>query len=164
MKTKSTFLFLLLLIAASSFSAFAQKSGFDGEWKLDKAKTVLADNQLFLSKITVQLKSDSLLTVRTYENANGEEYPFEENISLDGKDCKITIYDMPRVSKASKSGTDGSLMVESKTTFQGNNGEDNLIAKETWTADSEGKTLTIAFTNKMTAGEAAGISYFNKIK
>jgi len=164
MKTKPLFTFLILLIITSSLSAFGQKKGFDGEWKLNREKTVLADNQLFLSKVTIQLKSDSLLTTRVYENSNGEEYPFEEKLSLDGKDSKITIYDMPRTTKASKSNTDGSLVIESKTTFQGNNGEDNLIAKETWKVDSEATTLTIDFTNKMSAGETTGTNYYNKIK
>jgi hypothetical protein len=164
MKTKSTFVFLILLMATSSFSVFGQKTGFDGEWKLNKEKTVLADNQLFLSRVTIQIKSDSLLTSRVYENANGEEYPFEEKLCFDGKESKIVIYDMPRTTKASRSNTDGSLIIESKTTFQGNNGEDNLIAIETWKVDSEGKTLTIGFTNKMSGGEIVGINYYTKVK
>jgi len=163
MKTKTTFLFLIVLIISSAFSASGQKLNFSGAWKLDKAKTVLADSRLFLSKITIQMKSDTLLTTRTYENENGEEYPFDENLSLNGKDCKIFIYDMPRTTKASLA-ADGSIVVESLTTFYTDNGDENLTAKETWKVDAEGKTLTIAFTNKMSAGESSGTNYYTKVK
>lgn len=164
MKTKSTFILLIMLFITSSFSALGQNTGFSGEWKLNKEKTVLADNQLFLSKITIQLKSDSLLTTRVYENGNGEEYPFEENLPLDGKECKIVIYDMPRTSKASRSDTYGSLIIESTTTFQGEYGADNLTSKETWKIDNEGNTLVLDFTNKMSGGESTGTNYYNKVK
>jgi hypothetical protein len=164
MKTKTIFIFLILLIITSPFSALGQNGGFSGEWKLNKEKTVLAENQLFLSIVTIQIKSDSLLTTRVYENWNGEEYPFEENLSLDGKECKIVIYDMPRTTKASRSNTDVSLIIESTTTFYNDNGEDNLTAKETWKVDNEGNTLTINFTNKMSVGETIGTNYYNRIK
>ncbi|MEI8226388.1 MAG: hypothetical protein WCG82_10735 [Bacteroidota bacterium] len=164
MKIKATFLFLILFAITFSFSALGQRANFSGEWKLNKEKTVLADNQLFLSRVTIQLKSDSLLTTRVYENANGEEYPFEENLFLDGKEYKIVIFDMPRTTKASRSDTDGSLIIESTTTFNGNNGEENLTAKETWKVDDEGETLTIGFTNKMSGSETVGTNYYNKVK
>jgi hypothetical protein len=163
MKTRSLLKFIFILIIIPSFSAIGQNTGFTGEWKLDRVKTVLADNQLFLSKVTVQLKADSLLTTRVYENGNGEEYPFVENLSLNGNDCKITIYEMPRTTKANKT-AEGSLIVESSTTFQGNSGAENLISKETWKVDADGKNLTIDFTNKMTAGEVTGKNIYNRVK
>ncbi len=164
MKTSTILIFLILLNITSFLSAFGQKPGFAGEWTLDKEKTVLANNQLFLSKVSINLKSDSLLTTRVYENANGEEYGFVENLSLDGKESKIVIYEMPRTSKASWSDTDGSLIIESITTFTGNNGEENLTAKETWKVDNDGKTLIIDFTNKISGTESAGKNYYNKVK
>ena len=164
MKTKTIFIFLTLLFIACSFSASGQSANFSGNWALNREKTVLADNQIFPSKVSIKLKSDSLLTTRVYENMNGEEYPFEENLSLDGKECKIIIYNMPRTTKASRSNTDGSLIIESTTTFNGNNGEENIITKETWKVDNEGKTLTIEFTNKISGNESAGTNYYNKLK
>ncbi|MCX6253146.1 MAG: hypothetical protein NTV31_01570 [Bacteroidia bacterium] len=162
MKTKSTFIFFILIIITSSFSVSGQTAGFSGEWKLNKEKTVLADDQLFLSSVNITLKNDSLLTTRVYENGMGEEYPFKENLSLDGKECKIVIFEMPRTSKASLSDTVGCLRIESTTTFQGNYGEDNMIAKETWKVDAEGNTLIIDFTNKTSDGEVVGTYYYNK--
>lgn len=163
MKKKPVFIFLILLIISSSFSAIGQKNDFSGTWKLNKEKTVLADSRIFLSKITIVLKSDSLFTTRVYENENGEEYPFDENLTLNGKDCKIFIFDMPRSTKASKS-DDGSLIIESVTTFYTDSGDENLISKEKWNVDADGKTLTIGFTNKMSSGEATGINYYTKVK
>jgi hypothetical protein len=164
MKTKTILVALSLLLFLPALTIYAQKADFSGEWKLNKEKTVLADNQLFLSGITIQIKKDSLLTTRVYENGNGEEYPFEENISLDGKDCKIVIFDMPRTSKATRSDTDGSIMIASTTTFSGNNGQEDMIAKETFKVDNEGKTLTLEFTNKMSGNETTGTYYYNKVK
>jgi hypothetical protein len=164
MNKKSSFGLLLILFFMVSFSALAQNQGLTGEWKLNREKTTLAEAQLFLSRVTIQVKGDSLLTTRVYENGNGEEYPFKENLSVDGKESKIVIYDMPRTSKASKVIADGSIIIESKTTFSGNNGEDNLLAKETWKVDNEGKILTVDFTNKSSAGEASGTNYYNKVK
>lgn len=164
MKPKTFFILIILLIITSSVPAPGQNADFSGEWKLNKEKTVLTDNQLFLSKVSIKLRSDSLLTIRVYENGNGEEYPFVENLSLDEKECKIFIYDMPRTTRASRSNTDGSLIIESTTTFNTNNGEQNLISKETWKVDNEGNTLTIDFTSKISGNETAGINYYNKVK
>ncbi len=110
----------------------------------------------------MHIKSDSLLTTRVYENGTGEQYPFDENLSLDGKDCKIFIYDMPRTTRVSRSANDGSIIFESATIFQGYNGTDTLSAKETFRIDNDGKILTMNFTNKSSAGEVTGTNYYNK--
>ena len=119
---------------------------------------------MFLSKITFQVKADSLFTTRVYENGNGEEYPFEENLSLDGKDCKIVIYEMPRTSKATRSADDGSIMIASATTFNNGNGPEDMTANETWKLDNDGNFLTLTFTNKMSGNETTGTYYFEKAK
>jgi hypothetical protein len=164
MKTKTIFLLLILITITFSYSALGQGNSFSGEWKLNKEKTVLAENQLFLSGVKILIRNDTLFTTRTYEDMNGGEYPFDENLSFDGKENKITIYDMPRTSKASKSETDGTLIIESTTTFNGQYGAEDLIAKETWKVDNEGNTLTIDFTNKTPEGEITGTHFYNKVK
>jgi hypothetical protein len=164
MKAKTFLIVIILLISAGTYSANSQNPAFSGEWKLNREKTVLADNQLYLSEIKVLIKNDSLITTRTYEDGNGQVYPFDENLTLDGKECKIIIYDMPRTSKASKVNSDGSIIVESRTTFYGNNGEDNLNSTETWKIDREGPTLIISFKNNMSSGEVSGTNYYNKVK
>jgi hypothetical protein len=142
----------------------AQKPDYSGEWKLNKEKSTLTDPQLFLSKITFQVKPDSLFTTRVYENGNGEEYPFEENLSLDGKDCKMVIYEMPRNSKATRSADDGALMIASATTFNNGNGPEDMTSNETWKLDNDGRFLILTFTNKMSGNETTGTYYFEKAK
>jgi hypothetical protein len=162
MKTKTITGLVILFMFITSLAVSAQKPDFSGEWKLNREKTALTDNSLFLSGITIKIKADSLFTTRVYENSNGEKYPFDENVTLDGKEAKITIYDMPRITKANGVNTDGSLNVESKTTFYNNGSEDNLVAKEIWKI--AGEMLTIEFTNSMSAGSGSGTLYFNKTK
>lgn len=160
---KSASLLVLFTILISS-SALSQNTKFNGEWTLNTEKTTLPENQLYMAKVTVLVKGDSLITTRVYMDGMGSEYPFDEKLSLDGKESKITIYDMPRTSKASKSSADGSLSVESTTTFNANGGEDNLKAIETWKVDSEGKTLTVEYSNTMSGTEIKGINYYKKLK
>lgn len=148
----------------SVIPAMAQSSSFTGEWKLNREKSNIQDSQLILTKIKIQVKSDSLLTTRTYETGDGSEYPFVENLTLNGKECKITIYDMPRTTKATMSKSDGTILIESSTTFYGNGGEDNLVAKEIWKIEDGGKTLSFVFTNSMSAGSSSGTHYFDRVK
>ena len=164
MKTKTIYSILFLIILLPASSIIAQKTNFSGEWKINKEKSVVADNQLFLSKITLQLKNDSLLTTRVYENGNGDEYPFTENLSLDGKVSKIVIYEMPRTSKATLSDSDGSITIASTTTFNGGNGQEDMTANETWKVENEGQKLSFFFTNKMSGNESTGTYYYDKVK
>ena len=163
MKTRLVLFLTAILFFISFIPVSGQASSFSGEWKLNREKSNLGDNQLIMTKLTVMVKGDSLLTTRTYETGDGSEYPFEENLILDGKDCKITIYDMPRVTK-SITKNDGSIAVESKTTFMGGGGEDNLVSKESWKTGDAGKNLIIEFANSMTAGSTSGSFYFERIK
>ncbi len=162
MKTKSVFSLMTLLFMVISLGTYAQRSEFSGVWNLDREKTMIPDNQLFLSKITMKLDGDTLHTTRVYENGLGEEYPFDENISLDSNDCNIVIYDMPRTSKAFFAENDSLLNVESKTTFYGGNGDEDLIAKESWRIDPEAGVLTMEFTNTMSGSDFKGTYYYTR--
>ncbi len=164
MKKQTIFTTILFLVFISVFNVSAQKGDLTGEWKINREKSVIPDNQLLLSKITIQVKSDSLITSRVYESGDGQEYPFDEKISLDGKENKLVIYDMPRTSTATHSDSDGSYTIASTTTFSGNNGMEDMVAKETWKLDNEAKFLTLEFTNKMSGNETTGTYYYEKAK
>jgi hypothetical protein len=123
----------------------------------------LAKNCLKI-RITVLQKNDSILTTRVYENEYGEQYPFQENLPLNGKECKIVIYDMPRTARASFSSVNGPLNFESTTTFYGNSGSDSLKTKETWHIQKGGQLLKIDYTSTYSGGSASGTQYFDKIK
>lgn len=164
MKTKSIYsiVFLFILLPASFISA--QKANFSGEWIINKEKSVITDSHLLLSKITIQLKNDSLLTTRVYGNENGDEFPFDENLSLDGMVSKIVIYEMPRSSKATLSDTDGSITIVSTTTINDANGQQDMTADEIWKIENEGQNLSFSFTNKMSGNETTGNYYYDKVK
>lgn len=154
-KTILTAAFILFTIALSA------QSQFNGTWKINKDKSNVPTDQLYLSQISVTIKGDSLLTTRTYTDPNYTEYPFEENMTLDGKEAKITVYDMPRVSKAQK-GENGTIIVNSKTTFYAGGGEDSLVAQETWKTD--GKSLSIDQVIQMSGQEFKGVFVYDKVK
>ncbi len=164
MKTKSFPFYLTLLLLVSSFCAQAQNNPMTGEWKLNKEKTVMANNQIFLLKIAVQVKGDSLLTTRTYQNTDGQEYPFNENLSLSGKENKIVIYDMPRTAKATISKADGSIILDSTTTFYRNGEAVNMVTQETWKVEPDNKLLSINSKLITAGGEIAATSFFDRVK
>jgi hypothetical protein len=55
-------------------------------------------------------------------------------------------------------------MIASTTTFNGNNGEEDMIAEETWKVENEGRLLTLNFTNKISGNETTGTYYYDKTK
>lgn len=159
MKRTALIIFTMAFAIVSSIQSSAQKADFNGNWKLDMTKSTLAEYTPVLVGINVQIKGDSLLTERHYDTGDGQIYPFTENLTLDGKEYSITIYEMPRKSKASWAEQDGSVIVESNTTA---NGSEDFISKETWKADAANKTLVINFKNSMAGQEVTGLFFLNK--
>ena len=164
MKTKTLEVFCILIFLLVSTTVYGQSQLFSGEWKFNREKSTNIDNRLFLAKITVLQKSDSIFTTRVYENDYGEQYPFEENLPLNGKECKIVIYDMPRTSKASFPSGSDALNLESITAFTGNYGPDSLKTRETWHIEDGGKLLKVDYKSSYSGGSAAGTQYFDKVK
>jgi hypothetical protein len=162
MKRSIFFVFLMAFAIVSSYQVSGQKADFNGTWKLDMTKSTLVDYTPVLVRIDVKINGDTLLTERFYDTGDGQEYPFTENLTLDGKEYNITIYDMPRKSKASWSEENKSVLVESTTTFYGDSGSQDFISAETWQADAANKTLSIKFKNNMGGNEAGGAYILNK--
>jgi len=161
---KRTMLFVLLMAFAitTSLTVSAQKSDFNGTWKLDRTKSTLVEYTPILTRIDIKINGDSLLTERYYDTGDGQEYPFIENVTLDGKEYSITIYEMPRKTKALWSEPDGSVIIESITTFMGDMGSQDFISKESWKVDKTNNTVTISFTNKMGENGSSGAYILNK--
>jgi hypothetical protein len=164
MKIKILLSLLASLIITISVSAGDGKPAFAGNWKLDRTKSSTTGSSLFLSAINIKVENDNLLTERVYENSNGENYPFNENLTLDNKEYKIEIYEMPRKSKAQWSEKDNSLSIESNTTYNGNSGEQIVNTIETWKLSQDGNQLIYDFVTKTSEGSIKGIYYFNKSK
>jgi hypothetical protein len=149
----------IVFTIAVSIQSSAQKADYNGTWKLDMTKSTLPEYTPVLVRIDVQIKGDSLLTERHYDTGDGQIYPFTENLTLDGKEYNITIYEMPRKSKSSWVEQDGSVVFESTTTA---NGSEDFVSKEAWKADASNKTLVISFKNSMSGQEATGLFFLNK--
>ena len=160
---KKTFVSISLMVLSIIFtiSAAAQKSAFSGTWKLDRAKSVLPE-YIILTKIIVNLKADSLLTKRFYDVGDGQEYPFDENLPLNGANVSITIYDMPRKANVTWSETDKTVNLTSTITFYDSGTAVDFNSKETWKVDQAANTLTISFVNKSSQGESTGKFVFTK--
>jgi hypothetical protein len=131
MKKITIFISLFIFAFISVLPAAGQDSGFQGAWKLDRTKSTVLEYFPTLVRLDVQIKGDSLLTERTYDTGDGQEYPFTENLTLDGKQYNITIYEMPRKSKASRGEQGSILSLESTTTSNGSNGPEDFVSKET---------------------------------
>ncbi len=159
MKKISIFISLFIFAFVSVLPVTGQDSGFQGAWKLDRTKSTVLEYFPTLIRLNVQIKGDSLLTERIYDTGDGQEYPFTENLTLDGREYRITIYEMPRKSKASRGEQVEILNIESTTT---SNGTEDFVSKETWKVDKTTNTLTISFKNSSSAGESEGTLLFNK--
>jgi hypothetical protein len=147
---------------ALTIPASGQKEDYSGIWKLVREKSVIPEYFPALIKITVNVKGDSLLTERVYDTGDGSEYPFEENVTLDGKEYNINIFNMPRKSKAVINDQDGLLNFESTTTYEGSTGSDDLNSKEIWKVNKDSSTFVISFKNKSAMGENEGSFLFVK--
>jgi hypothetical protein len=162
MKRIASFIFLISLFMTVAVTASGQKSDFQGTWKLDRAKSTLPTNLPTLIGITISIKADSLFTERVYESMDGQEYPFTENLTLDGKESSITIYDMPRKAKAGMSDQEATIILESTTTFNGPDGTADFVSKETWKVDKTTNILSINFANTISGTEENGVFVLNK--
>lgn len=154
---------LSVLVLLISNSVTGQKSDFNGTWKLDMSKVPETGNFPVLTKIIINIKGDSLLTERFYNTGDGQEYPFKENLTIDGKENMITVYEMPRKSKATWKEKDIVLIHESTTTANGSNGPMDFKSTETWTVDRVNNILTISFKNKIYTEELTGSFILKKI-
>ncbi len=162
MKKIISAIILSLVVLLFSDSVSGQKADFTGTWKLDRTKIPVTGNFPVLTRINIIIKEDSLLTERFYNTGDGQEYPFKENLTLDGKEHMITVYEMPRKSMASWKEKDVILIHQSTTTANGSNGPVDFKSTETWTVDNVTNILTISFRNKTNEGEPTGAFTFNK--
>ena len=157
MKKVISIVFLFALVITFSNSAAGQKADLIGTWKLDRSKIPVTGNFPLLVQIAINIKEDSLLTERIYELGDGQQIPFKENVTLDGKESLMTVYEMPRKSMAKWSENDAIVTLESTTTATGSNGiQEDYKSIETWSVDKVNNILTISFKNNSPAGEMSG--------
>jgi hypothetical protein len=162
MKKVVSVIILSVLVLLCSTSVSGQKLDFNGTWKLDITRIPVTGNFPVLTKIIINIKGDSLLTERFYDTGDGQAYPFKENMTLNGKESAMIVYEMPRKSKASWKEKDVALIHEATTTANGSDGPVDFKSTETWTVDSAKNILTISFSNIFREVESTGAFFFNK--
>lgn len=151
------------LVICLTLSLFAKKPvDFSGSWKLDVANTEMGDSQLWLEEIVVTQTKDSLLSERTYQNENYETFPFTENLTLDGKEYDIVVYDIPRKTSVTVSEDKMQLVVTSQITFWGDNGEVTIPMVETWSLKEKGKVLSMDYASVSPDGEFKTVLNYKK--
>lgn len=158
--TKYVIVLIFALLVAITIGK--DNADFSGDWVLDKELSKMPEGRIQICKITIKQDGDKLATSRTYENDYGEEYPFSEDLTLGGDPLEHFIYDMPRKAEAKWSKDKKNIIFESTTTFYGDSGEVDMLAKENWSLDKKAKTLAIEFTSTSSLGEQKGKAVFKK--
>ena len=153
---------LVLLCLFVSIGLAQNATDFSGSWTIDKEKTELSQVGLYLSKIEVTQKGDTLIAKRTYVKRDGEHYPFTERLTLDGNEVKMEIYDMPRTSSAKLSEDKTSLNVVSTVTYYGDYGATDIQITEKWSME-EVNMLQIHSTSKTDEGERELAAFYKKL-
>jgi len=95
-------------------------------------------------------------------NQNGEQYPFDEVITVDGEEREIMIYEMKRRTSARWSEDSKSLLINSITKYYGDSGEEEFSIKETVSLNDKGTILSIAYTTNSVYGENTGTYFYSK--
>ena len=158
--TRHAVVLVLVMFVAISFGK--ENPDFSGDWILDKELSKMPESSIQICKIKIKQDGDKLATSRTYENDYGEEYPFSEDVTLGGDPLEHFIYDMPRKAEAKWSKDKKTIIFESTTTYYGDSGEVDMLAKENWSLDKKAATLTIEFTSSSSMGEQKGTAVFKK--
>jgi hypothetical protein len=159
---KSALSMLVFFCVFVSIGLGQKVTDFSGSWTLDKEKTELSRVGLYLSKIEVTQKGDTLIAKRTYVNRDGEHYPFTEHLTLDGQEAKMEIYDMPRTSSAKLSEDKTCVNVVSTVTYYGDYGATDIQITERWSLE-EGNVLKIHSTSKTDEGERELAAFYKKL-
>lgn len=162
MKRKILLVTLIATFILSISPVSGQTNDLTGKWKIDRTKSSISEYYPTLVRLDIQFRDNTVFTERVYDTGDGQEYPFTENIPLDGKPYSLVIYDMPRKSKAVWLNKEGILNIESTTTFNGSNGTEDFVSNETWKLDKDKNTLSVSFTNKTSAGESSGSFVYTK--
>lgn len=152
---------ILLICVATGFSG-EKLSYFSGIWMLDKDLSEGVNNQLFMGSISIELKGDSLTTIRNYETEWGESYPVKETLSLDGREYSQTAHGLPRKVSGKPSADGKSLILNVYVRWNGDSGPIDINTVETWNIDQDKTVLTLEFESSWSGGENQGMRYYNK--
>jgi hypothetical protein len=157
----------VLLTCFALVSVFAgEKVNFSGEWTINEGKCVLDDmgTQFLPVKLQIAQKENDFAMEKTYTGMEGQDFTDKENLTLDGKECKSTVWNSsPRTTTANWSAGKDTLNIATVFTFTGQDGNESEIKiNEHWSLQEDGKALAIDHTSNSTWGERKVKLVFDK--
>jgi hypothetical protein len=170
---KRNFLRSLLAFAIAalllSFTRFADKANYAGNWSLNESKSVLGDvgGRFIARKIKVNQEDDAITIAKTAPSRDGgQDETRIETLTFDGKTVETTATRGSGTSKRKsviKWSADGqSFVITYAVVFEGNNGPVEINGTETWTLSNEGKTLTSQVHSTSPQGEFSVTAVYDK--
>jgi hypothetical protein len=162
--SNTMFTLLIPAVILFSFTTFADKANFSGDWKLDEAKSELGD---FGGRVARSLKADqkdnSITITRTTPGFNGGD-PVTTTITLtyDGKVTESEGFGgSKRKSTASWSDDGSTLTINNTINFERDGQASEFKSTETWTLTKEGLLSVVTHSNSP-RGESTTKAIYNK--
>jgi hypothetical protein len=157
-------LLVVLIMVCTLFAA--EKTNFSGEWMFNEEKSVLDEmGRAFIPYKLVITQGDNELTVqKTFTMENGEDMITDENMTLDGKECKSEIWNSPRITTANWTAAGDTLNIEMKITFNQDGNNNEMLLQEAWSLQDEGIRMVINHFSSSTWGERKITMIFDKQK
>jgi len=118
---------------------------FSGKWIFSEEKSVL-DNWGVSSlpfRLKVVQKGNVLAVQRTYIVEYGDDRVTDEQLVLDGREVKSEFMNSPRTATANWSAPGDSLIIESKVAFNRGGRTSEMVVREAWSLQEEGRILSI---------------------
>lgn len=121
------------------------KPDFSGVWVFNEDKSIL-DNRGFNNqpdKMEITLHGNDLKIKRTFIVEYADDRVAEEDMTLDGKELKSTLFNSPRVTTVKWSEKGDMLNFKSTVTFNRGGQPTDMITTEDWSLLDNGKVLSI---------------------
>ena len=142
------------------------QADFSGEWTINEGKCVLDDmgTQFLPTRLLIAQKENDFAMEKTYTGMEGEDFTDKENLTLDGVECKSTVWNSsPRTTTANWSAKKDTLNIATTFSFVGQDGNESEIKiDEHWCLQEDGKALAIDHTSNSTWGERKVKLVFDK--
>jgi hypothetical protein len=137
---KRTIVFGMLALAllSGAINQAAAKPNFNGEWKMNSAKSSFAPLPSPDKMVRKISQRDDRLKIKTTQVGQQREIVTELSYTTDGVECKNLIRGQEFTGTARWEGD--TLLIESKREVQGM----AIVQTESWSLSTDGQTLTIA--------------------
>ena len=149
-------LLIVSLISVAAITVMAGESvDLSGTWVFSEEKSTLDDmgTQFLPTEIKITQKDNDLAIQRTYQREYEDDFVIEEELTMDGKECKSEFMNSPRVTTANWSEEGDVLVIVSNITFERDGQTSGLEINEDWSLQEDGKVLSIKHHSSSDWGE-----------